>query len=219
MIFCLITKNQCVCQYGHFIPKSRVSHISAPAGPLTYFHWHTVSTKLSCDRGPQIFCPPRSDPTVSCLHLDTLPSGQFRGHLQNVPNQSLHVSQPTQGLQAEISSIDITPESSSIFQDFIVFHKNVWCWACNFFKCILLVILFELFTKSLQTHPICFANFLPVLFNIALQSCFDSPTVCEKTRCFPNTFTRFRLHLLIVPSAHRSFHEVSGSFFCEFYSS
>ena len=54
--------------------------------------WHTVSLAFSYERDPQTcLCPPRSTPTVSCLHPHTLASGQFLRHLQNVPIQSVHV--------------------------------------------------------------------------------------------------------------------------------
>ena len=153
-------------------------------------------------------CPPKSGPTVSCPHPHTLELEQSRRHLRNGPNQSLHVSQPNK-IFWELSSVDIIPESSSTFQDLIIFKRDFWCWACNFLNCIQLIILFELFTKRLQNrrnqfwrirvqqrclhlriHPVSLPNFLCMLFLAALQGYLDSPTVCEETRCFPNIFIR-----------------------------
>ena len=98
-----------------------------------------------------------------------------------------------------------------------------------------LIIFFELLVKCLQNrrnqfwrvcvqqrslhfrvHPIFLPNFLCMLFKVALQRYFDSPTVCEETRRPPNIRTRFWSHLLNVPSAHTSLYEVSGWFVCEF---
>ena len=103
----------------------------------------------------------------------------------------------------EISSMDIIPESSSSSQDMIILKRVFWCWACNLFNCIQLVTLFELFTKCLQNRchqfwrvraqqrglhlkipAISLRNVLRMLFKVAFQGCFDSPTVCEETRCF-----------------------------------
>ena len=80
----------------------------------------------------------------------------------------------------------------------------------NFLNCIQLIILIELFTKRLQNRrnqfwkirvrqrslhlrvqSVSLPNFLCMPLIVALQSYFDSPTVCEEIRCFPNTFTRF----------------------------
>ena len=64
--------------------------------------WHKVSIEFSCEQGPQTcLCLPKSTSTVSCPHLCTLALEQSRRHLQNVPSQSLHVSQPTQDLRAD----------------------------------------------------------------------------------------------------------------------
>ena len=41
-------------------------------------------------------------------------------------------------------------ESSSIFRELSVFNRVFRNWACNLFDCIELIILFQLFTKSLQ---------------------------------------------------------------------
>ena len=48
----------------------------------------------------------------------------------------------------------------------------------------------------LRIHPVSLPNFLVMLFKVSLQGCFDSQIVCEETRCFPNIFTSFWLHLL-----------------------
>ena len=63
---------------------------------------HTTSIEYFCVLDPQTcLCPPKSGPTVSCPHPCTLALEQSRRHLRNVPNQSLHVSQPTQDLLAD----------------------------------------------------------------------------------------------------------------------
>ena len=110
----------------------------------------------------------------------------------------------------QIPTVDIIPESFSSFQDLIILKRDFWCVACNLFNCIQLIILFELFTKRLQNRcnqfwrirvqhcsphhrirPISLPNLLCMLFKVALQGYFDSPTVCEEARCLPNIFTRF----------------------------
>ena len=164
-------------------------------------------------------CPQKSGPTVSCPHLCTLALEQSRRHLQNVPSQSLHVSQPTQDLRAD-PTVDIIPESSSFFQDLIILKRDFWYWACNFLHCIQLLTFFELFSKRLQNQSWrvrvqqrslhLLPNFLCMFFKVALQGYFDSPTVCEETRCIPDILTRFALPPLNIPSAHRSFYEVSS---------
>ena len=104
---------------------------------------HTTSIEFSCESDPQTcLCPPKSGPTVSCPHLCTLALEQSRRHLQNVPNQSLRVSQPPQDLRAS-TTVDIIPESSSSFQDLIVLKRDFWYLARNLFIRIQLVILFE----------------------------------------------------------------------------
>ena len=55
---------------------------------------HTTSIEYS-------LCPPRLGPTVSCPNPYTRVLAQSRTHLQNVSNQFLHVSQPTQDLRAD----------------------------------------------------------------------------------------------------------------------
>ena len=53
---------------------------------------------------------------------------------------NLDVSQPTQDLLA------------SILRRLIILKRVFWYWACNFFNCIQLIILFELFTMRLQNR-------------------------------------------------------------------
>ena len=50
------------------------------------------------------------------------------------------------------SSVDIIPESCSSFQDLIILKRDFWCWACNLFNCIQLVIFLEMFTKCFQNR-------------------------------------------------------------------
>ena len=52
----------------------------------------------------------------------------------------------------QMSSIDIVPEASSIFQDLIICNGDFGFWASNLFNCVHLIILFELLSKSLQTR-------------------------------------------------------------------
>ena len=92
----------------------------------------------------------------------------------------------------QISSVDILPKSSSFFQDLIIPKRDFWCWACNQFNCIQLVILFKLFTKCFQKNR-CYqfwrgtcsttwsasqdsSNFSPKLPSQVLQS--SSPRLC-----------------------------------------
>ena len=63
---------------------------------------HTTSIEFSFVSDPQTcLCPPKSGPTVSCPHPCTLALEQSRRHFRNVPDQSLHVSRPTQDLRAD----------------------------------------------------------------------------------------------------------------------
>ena len=86
----------------------------------------------------------------------------------------------------QIPTVDIIPESSPFFQDLIILKIDFWYWACKFLNCILLIILFRLFTKRLQNlcnqfwktrvqqrgvhlrvHPVSLPNFLCMLFKVA----------------------------------------------------
>ena len=61
MVFSLLKTS--VCQHGHFMPKSRVSYITAPAGPLTCFpHLNLLNLPHPSFI---LFAPPLSSPN-SC---------------------------------------------------------------------------------------------------------------------------------------------------------
>ena len=155
--------------------------------------WNTGSIECSCERGPQTcpFHPDQLQQFFSCT-LTLLHRNNFVDTFRVYPvNQSLRVWRSTRDLLAEIP-VDTIPESSSIFQDLIILGRNFWYWVCNLFNCILscsrspfkvVAISFggDMFTNvgvctSLDSAN-CFSNFLRMLFKVALQGYFDSPTV------------------------------------------
>ena len=107
--------------------------------------WHTVSIEFSCDRDPD-----QLQQTLACIfaimHRDNIVD-TFRMYSFN-----LFTSGGEHEIFWQISSVDIIPEPSSLFQDLIILERDFWCWACNLFNCVQLVILFELFTKCLQNR-------------------------------------------------------------------
>ena len=101
-----------------------------------------------------------------------------------------------------ISFIDLVPESSSSFQYLSYSTRISGTGPANLVNRIQLVVLFELLTKCLQNrfyhcwwvrvqqrglhlwvHPISLPHFLCMLFKVALQGHFGSPSVCEETLC------------------------------------
>ena len=91
------------------------------------------------------------DPTTSCLHFCTLALDIFVDTFRMYPC-NLHTSGSQHEIFWQTSSIYIGPESSSIFEDFIIFKRDFGYWACHLVNCIQLIILFELFTKSLHCN-------------------------------------------------------------------
>ena len=127
----------------------------------------------------------------------------FKNTIRMYPTITLFTSRSQHKIFWQVSSVDIIPESSSSFEDLIILERDVWYWACNFSDSMQLIILFELFTKCLQNccaqfwrvrvqqrglhlriNPVSLPNFLRIVFKVARQRYFDSPTVCEETRCF-----------------------------------
>ena len=59
---------------------------------------------------------------------------------------NLFTSRSQHKIFEKISTVDVIPELSSFFQNFIVLKRDFWYWACNFLNCIQLCVFFELFT-------------------------------------------------------------------------
>ena len=91
----------------------------------------------------------------------------------------------------QIPTIYVIPESPSFLQDLIILKRDFWYWACNFLKCIQLIIFFELFSTCLQNrrnrcwklrvqqrslhlkiHPVSSPNFLCLHFKVGSPRLF-----------------------------------------------
>ena len=190
--------------WGHTLSQLREVALQRTIEKRVELFESCLSSSFSCVLEAQTWlCPPTSDPTITYLHPCTLVLKHSGKHLRNVPHQSLHVPQSTQGLLT-----DTRRQHHHIFlllQDLIILKRNLSFSLSWFTK--LLQNRCSQFWKihiqqrclHLRNHPIS----LPNLPGYAVQN--DSPRLFWFWNCWwrrSPLFSAYHHSILIVSSEH-----------------